>query len=138
MHDAAPRDARVRRSQWPLQITAVAFLVAGALHFIVPAAYVAIMPPYLPSPLPLVLLSGLLEILGGAGLLVPSLRKVAGVGLIVLLVAVLPANVEMLRQANAREAGIFVQAVCWLRLPLQPLLMWWVWRVAASGNDLSH
>jgi uncharacterized membrane protein len=138
MHDAATRGTRVRPSHRALIVTAVAFIAAGALHFAVPRAYVAIMPPYLPNPLALVLLSGVFEILGGAGLLVPPLRKLAGVGLIALLVAVVPANVEMLRQAQARDAGLLVQTACWLRLPLQPLLMWWVWRVAVSRNDLSR
>jgi uncharacterized membrane protein len=56
--------------------------------------------------------------------------------LILLLVAVLPANVEMLRLAQQRGASTAFVAACWLRLPLQPLLMWWVWRVAHQGRDL--
>jgi uncharacterized membrane protein len=106
----------------------------------VPKFYLAIMPGWLPTwlpgPLALVHLTGVLEIAGGIGLLVPPARTAAAVGLILLLVAVLPANVEMLRLAQARGAGPALIWALWLRLPLQPLLMWWVWRVARSADDL--
>ena len=119
-----------------LLITAGLFVVAGLLHFVIPKFYLAIMPVWLPSPLLLVQLSGGFEILGGIALLVPATRTLAAIGLILLLVAVLPANVEMLRLAQARGASPVFIAACWLRLPLQPLLMWWVWRVSQSANDL--
>ena len=119
-----------------LLITAGLFVVAGLLHFVIPKFYLAIMPVWLPSPLLLVQLSGGFEILGGIALLVPATRTLAAIGLILLLVAVLPANVEMLRLAQARGASPVFIAACWLRLPLQPLLMWWVWRVSQSASDL--
>jgi uncharacterized membrane protein len=119
-------------------ITAGAFVVAGVLHFVMPRFYVAIMPKWLPSPLQLVYISGVFEVLGGIGLLLPALRSAAGIGLIILLIAVLPANIEMLRQAQMRESSPLFLAACWLRLPLQPLLMYWVWRVSQSGHDLSR
>ncbi len=120
-----------------LLITAIAFIIAGVLHFAIPRVYTAIMPPYLPSPMLLVYVSGVFEILGGAGLLLPATRVLAGVGLMLLLLAVFPANVEMLRLAHARHASAVFITVCWIRLPLQPLLIWWVWRVAHTGRDLS-
>ena len=80
---------------------ALFFVAAGTLHFVVPAYYQAIVPSYLPSPATLVAVSGAAEIAGGAGLLVPRLRQAAGVGLIVLLVLVLPANVAMLQLHRA-------------------------------------
>jgi uncharacterized membrane protein len=135
------RDARIVR--WPsdamtasLLITGGLFIVAGVLHFVAPRPYVAIMPAYLPSPLALVYLSGVGEILGGLGLLVLQTRTLAALGLIMLLIAVLPANVEMLRQVQARGTSTVAIVACWLRLPLQLVLMWWVWRVAQSGRDL--
>ena len=119
-----------------LLITAGLFVVAGVLHFVIPKFYLAIMPVWLPSPLLLVQLSGVFEIVGGIALLVPAMRTLAAIGLILLLIAVLPANVEMLRLAQARGASPVFIAACWLRLPLQPLLMWWVWRVSQSASDL--
>jgi uncharacterized membrane protein len=120
-----------------LLLTGGLFVVAGVLHFVIPRFYMAIMPSWLPSPLMLVYVSGVFEVLGGVGLLLPGTRRIAAIGLIALLVAVLPANIEMLRLAQAREASSWFIAGCWLRLPLQPLLMWWVWRVAQSANDLT-
>jgi uncharacterized membrane protein len=119
-----------------LWVTGLLFVVLGALHFILPKFYLAMMPKWLPSPLALVYVSGVFEIVGGVGLLVPAVRTAAAIGLIILLVAVFPANLEMLRLAHARGAGAGVLAALWLRLPLQPLLMWWVWRVSQSGHDL--
>lgn len=125
-----------------LLITAGAFVVAGILHFVIPKLYVSIMPSWipswLPSPLMLVYISGVCEVLGAAGLLVPRTRTLAAAGLMLLLVAVFPANIEMLRLAQARGASPAFIAACWFRLPLQPLLIWWVWRVSQSANDLSR
>lgn len=115
-------------------ITGLVFVVAGILHFVMPQVYLAIMPRYLPSRLLLVYVSGVFELIGGLGLLLPSTRTAAGIGLILLLLAVLPANVEMLRLAQARNASAAFQLACWIRLPLQFLLIWWVWRVAHVGR----
>jgi len=106
----------------------VLFVVAGVLHFVVPDAYAAIVPRVLPSPRLLVLISGACEIAGGLGVLVPATRRLAGLGLLALLVAVLPANVQMLLDAHARGASAWWQLALVARLPLQVLLMWWVWR----------
>lgn len=108
------------------------FVVAGTLHFLVPNYYRAVVPGYLPYPAALVAVSGAAEIAGGLGLLVPGLRRVAGVGLILLLVAVFPANLEMLRLARARGGPAWAEALLWLRLPLQPVLMWWAWRLSRT------
>jgi len=119
-----------------LLVTAIVFVLAGILHFIMPRVYVAIMPQWLPSPLLLVYVSGAFEIAGGVGLLVPAVRTAAAVGLIIVLVAVFPANVEMLRSAQSRGASPLFIAACWLRLPLQAVLIWWVWRVSHPARDL--
>src|SRR5918997_6548531 len=95
------------------------FIVAGILHFVVPAYYRSIVPSYLPSSATLVAVSGAAEIAGGAGLLFPYLRQAAGIGLIVLLIAVLPANVEMLQLSRASGGASWQEVLLWLRLPLQ-------------------
>jgi uncharacterized membrane protein len=95
------------------------FITAGTLHFLLPEFYLRIIPPFLSHGRMLVYLSGAAEVLGGVGALVPAWRRAAGVGLMLLLVAVFPANAQML--LNAREAGtsIWNEALLWLRLPLQ-------------------
>lgn len=114
----------------------LAFALAGALHFVIPAAYRAIVPSYLPHPAALVAISGAAEIAGGLGLLVPRLRRAAGIGLVLLLVAVFPANVEMLRQARASGASGWAQGALWLRLPVQAVLLYWAWRLSRPQASL--
>jgi uncharacterized membrane protein len=109
------------------------FVLAGILHFLVPAYYRAIVPPYLPAPSTLVALSGVAEVAGGVGLLVPRWRRAAGLGLVVLLLAVLPANVEMLRQGRARGISAPLEAALWLRLPFQFVLMWSAWWLSRAA-----
>jgi uncharacterized membrane protein len=117
-----------RRPHWSLYVLAALFVGAGLLHFLHPAPYLRIMPPWLPAPRLLVLLSGAAEVAGGLGLLLPATRRAAAWGLLALLVAVFPANVYMLQIHEQLHLPAWA---LWVRLPLQPLLMWWVWRVAA-------
>jgi uncharacterized membrane protein len=119
---AAPAGRRGRRRG-----LALLFVGAGLLHFIHPETFERIVPPALPAPRLLVLLSGAAEVAGGLGLLLPATRRLAGWGLLALLVAVFPANVYMVQLAG--QLGIPAW-VLWVRLPLQPLLMWAVWRAA--------
>ncbi|AFD26211.1 hypothetical protein DGo_CA2284 [Deinococcus gobiensis I-0] len=90
------------------------------------------MPPGLPlSPRAATLLSGAAELAGGLGLLHPRTRPAARWGLLALLVAVFPANIYM---AQAPERFQVSPAVAWGRLPLQPLLMWMVWRAGRAAR----
>lgn len=109
-------------------LLALFFIVAGCLHFIFPANYMRVMPPWLPAHLSLVLVSGGFEILGGVGVLLPRIRRVAGIGLIFLSLAVLPANVQMWLNAQAADSALGWQVLLLLRLPLQLLLIYWIWR----------
>jgi uncharacterized membrane protein len=111
-------------------ILALCFVLAGILHFVIPEYYRAVVPSAFPAPGALVAASGVAEIAGGIGLLVPRWRQRAGLGLVLLLIAVLPANVEMLRQGRARGVSAAVETLLWLRLPFQGVLMWWVWRLS--------
>jgi uncharacterized membrane protein len=104
-------------------VLAVFFVVAGVLHFLKPEVYVQIVPPYLPFPLALVYVSGVCEVLGGCGVLIPRLRNLAGWGLIALLVAVFPANLHM-ALGDVQIQGLSVSPLLlWLRLPLQLVLI---------------
>ncbi len=106
-------------------LLAAAFVGAGVLHLVRPRLFEAIVPPSLPAPRLLVYLSGVAEIAGGLGLLVPALRVWAGWGLVALLVAVFPANVYMARQSQ-RFRRIAPRWALMLRLPLQLVLIAWV------------
>ena len=111
-------------------VLALLFVLAGLWHFVHPATYLTIMPPVLPQPLLLVYLSGVAELLGGLGLLWGRTRRLAGWGLLALLLAVFPANIYM---ALVHEQLHIPGWLAWGRLPLQPVLMWWVWY--ASLNE---
>jgi uncharacterized membrane protein len=116
---------------------ALFFIVAGFTHLITPAPYLAIMPPYIPWPTEMVALSGLAEILGGLGVLFRSTRRVAGWWLIALLIAVFPANIHA-TSINLEFLGYVVPGwVLWARLPLQLLLLLWVWRVCLGRPSRS-
>jgi uncharacterized membrane protein len=101
----------------------------GVLHFVAPAPFVHMVPASLPGPLVLVWVSGVFEILGGVGLLVPRACRAASLGLVALYLAVLPANVNMALNHLTLDGVTSIDPVLlWLRLPLQGLLIAWaIW-----------
>lgn len=103
----------------------VFFIAAGINHFVNPAFYVGIMPPYLGWHSELVLVSGVAEVALGALMLFRQWAAWAGWGLIALLVAVFPANVHM--ALNPELYPSISPVLLWLRLPLQPVMMAWAW-----------
>jgi uncharacterized membrane protein len=103
------------------------FIGAGINHFRSPRFYEAMVPPPLQGDAARVVrVSGVAEILGGAGVLLPWTRRLSGVWLVALLAAVFPANIYM-AQTPARFKKLPRWAL-FARLPLQPLMMWWAWR----------
>lgn len=139
-------DLKPRNSNWfrpaGRLLTATVFIFAGINHFRKPTFYVRIIPPHFPNPKVLVLISGVCEIAGGIGLLVRRLRRAAGAGLIALLIAVFPANIYMAISPARFEDMHIPRWMLWVRLPLQVLLIVWVWfvsmapaRAASSRKD---
>jgi uncharacterized membrane protein len=110
---------------------ALVYVAAGAAHFAATAAYLAVMPPYIPLPLAMIYISGAAEILGGIGVLIPDgmvfarTRAAAAWGLVALLVAVSPVHINMCLHPE-QFPGIPLWAI-WLRLPLQLPLIAWAW-----------
>jgi uncharacterized membrane protein len=109
-----------------LVVLGLFFTAAGVNHFVHPGVYARIVPPWLPAPALLVQISGIAEMLGGIGVLVPKTRRLAGVGLIALLVAVFPANVQMAQHPEL-YGDLGAAPVFYIRLPLQLVLIAWVW-----------
>lgn len=119
-------------------VMAVAMMTVGVLHFVSPNGFVSIVPHALPNPLLLVQVSGFFEIVGGAGLLAPPVRRAAGIGLVALYVAVFPANINMV--VHPELAGAVPLWVLWLRLPFQILFIavaLWVSKPGVSKLALS-
>ncbi|MBP6745329.1 DoxX family protein [bacterium] len=110
-----------------IYLLALLFSFAGVMHFVKPDIFVRAMPAYLPYQLELVFISGVFEILGGVGLLAPypQLRRAAGFGLIALLVAVFPANINM--ALNPQLFKEIAPIVLYCRLPLQLIFILWVY-----------
>jgi uncharacterized membrane protein len=100
-------------------LVALLMVGIGILHFVRPEGFVKIVPSWLPAPLALVFVSGAFEILGGLGLLVSRVRRLASYGLVALFVAVFPANVNMAIHEIQPTGGHIPPAVMWLRLPFQ-------------------
>jgi len=97
------------------------FLLGGIAHFVFAAAEVSIIPPSVPYPRVVNFLSGVFEILGATGLMIPYSRRIAAIGLILLTICVTPANIFMLQHAQQ-----FPDLPLWalvLRIPMQGLLI---------------
>jgi uncharacterized membrane protein len=113
------------------QLLAGFFVVAGAMHFVLPRSYEAMMPPSLPRHREAVVASGIAEIVGGMAVVPRRSRRFARWWLLGLLLAVFPANVHMALNPE-QVPGLDLKRVprwaLWARLPLQPLAMLWVWR----------
>jgi uncharacterized membrane protein len=108
-----------------LYIAALLFILAGITHFIREKDYLKTVPPYIPYGRAMVLISGLAEIVLGAGLIFPITKVYAAWGLILLLIAVFPANIYM---ATSGKFYRIPSLLLWLRLPLQLILFWWIFQ----------
>ena len=118
-------------SRWVL---AIFMMVAGTAHFLNPAFFLKIMPPYVPLHAELVLVSGLCEILLGILLLVPRCSRLAAAGIVALLVAVFPANLYLYDHQDLVPAPSLVH---FLRLPLQAVfILWAFWHTRPAGKPV--
>ena len=105
-------------------ISSIFYVIVGIKHFIEPEYFLSIVPPYLPYHLELVYISGLFEILFGLLILFPKYRYYGSIGLILLLVAVFPANIYLAQSKEAQEALGATQEIATWRLPIQGVLIW--------------
>lgn len=122
--------ARVKR---PLRyVMGGLYVVAGVMHFVVPRVYAQVVPPVFPRPLVLVYLSGVAEIVLGFGVMHRRTRQASAWGLVLLLLAVFPANVYMATHDVVLEgvpewASEPSEVATWARLPFQGVLILWAW-----------
>jgi len=104
------------------------FMIGGVAHFALTEAEMRIVPPSIPWPRAAVLISGVFELLGAIGILMPVTRRAAGIGLFLLTIAVTPANVYMLQHAELFNVPHWALIV---RLPFQAVLLamiiWSTW-----------
>ena len=113
-----------RRRGWLRAIVALGFLGAAVPHFTATATEASLIPRIFPRRRELVLISGMAEIAGALGLLIPRTRRLAAYGLVALLLAVFPANINHAVQ-NLQPGGFLNSRVYqWARLPFQALFIW--------------
>lgn len=109
----------------PVLVIALFFMTGGVAHFVSADFFMKAMPDYLGYHKELVIISGVFEILGAIGILIPQTRLLAGYGLLALIIAVYPANINMaLHPENYPDIPVLL---LYLRLPLQLLMFWFVW-----------
>jgi len=105
------------------------FAIGGVAHFTLTELEMRIVPEWIPWPRAAVLVSGVFELLGSAGILIPMTRRAAGIGLFLLTIAVTPANVYMLQHAELFHIPRWALIA---RLPFQALLLaliiWSTWK----------
>ena len=134
MFDTVPRSGTGALGiTWSRALLAALFCFGGVMHFVAPAPYIAIVPPALPSAPLLVAISGVFEILGGLGVLLPQTRRLAGWGLIALLIAVFPANIHM--ALNPQSYPEITPVLLWIRLPLQFVMIAWAYWFTGSAKE---
>ena len=112
--------SRERARRAGLGLVFLWFLIGGIAHFVATELEMTIVPPWLPWPRAAVLISGVCELLGAAGLLWSPTRRAAGWGLFALTLAVTPAHVYMLQQPGLFGVPVWL---LWLRLPVQLALL---------------
>ena len=118
-----------------LILLSVFFTYAGIDHLVSPDFYVSIMPPWIPAHLELVYLSGVFQVMGGVGVLIPRFRAFAGAGLVALLIAVYPANLHM--AFNPHLFPDIPVVALYIRLALQFLAFYWAYTVTRPDSTLS-
>jgi uncharacterized membrane protein len=123
-----------RVARW---VMVVFMVVSGIGHFVITDTYAAMVPASFPSPRLLVYLSGIAELAGGIGLVMPwpSVRRAAALGIIALLIAVFPANINMAVNHISPPGTHMSPTALWARLPFQALFIAWAWWLARVGRD---
>ena len=111
------------RKYW-VYVMGLLYILAGINHFVHPDFYLRMLVGFLPYPSALNIISGLAEIILGVGVCIPATRKISAWGIILLLVAIFPANINM---ALNKEQWDFSAAMLYFRLPIQLLLIWWAY-----------
>lgn len=115
------------RQRISLILCCIFFCIIGVLHFTSTSTFTRIVPDFIPFPEWAVYITGVMEIAGGVLLFFPKTRRYASYFLIFLLIIVFPANINM--AVNHIDFGKVPAAALWLRLPLQALLIYWVYKL---------
>ncbi len=111
-----------------LYAMATLYILAGLNHFRVPEFYLRLMPPYIPEHQLMILLSGIAELTLGILLLFKRTRKLASWGIIAMLLVFFSVHIYMLQERHTVFADVS-EAILWIRIPLQFILIYWAFWV---------
>jgi uncharacterized membrane protein len=115
----------------------VCYVAAGVAHFALTRNYEAVVPGWIPAHREMVLLSGVFEVLGGMGVMLPDrfagTRRAAAWGIVCLLIAVWPVHFWMLQHPELYPR--VSRWALWVRLPLQIPLILWAWTYTRRRLD---
>lgn len=115
--------------KYSLILQSLFYLAAGLNHFVNPQFYYDLIPPYLPFPVGINALAGVIEFLFGLGFLFNATRRATSIGVIMMLLAFIPSHWYFIEIGGCVDGGLCVpQWVAWLRLiAIHPLLILWAW-----------
>ena len=116
-------------NRWSTWLQSLLYIAAGINHFWHPSMYMRIMPPCIPAHFELIVISGIIEIVLGALLLLKPARKFAAYAIIAMLIAFIPVHTYLIQISHCPVSGFCLPLfLAWLRLlPGQPVLIWWAY-----------
>lgn len=106
------------------------YLFAGFNHFRDPDFYYPLIPPYFQYVYEINVLAGVIEVLLALGLSFKRTRRLSAYGIIMMLLAFIPAHLYFIQEGGCMSEGLCVPAlVAWVRLVvIHPILIWWAWK----------
>jgi uncharacterized membrane protein len=115
------RDWRARM-RWGLSLS---LIFTGIDHIANPGRYLPMMPAFVPLHAEIILFTGICELAGAVGLLIPRLRRLTGIMLAIYFFCVFPANIKNAIEGLSVEGLPSANWYYWVRLAFQPLVIWW-------------
>jgi uncharacterized membrane protein len=128
------------KSVFIIYVQGIFYLIAGLNHFINPDFYLPLIPDYLPWHTGINILSGIFELILGAGLLLKATRMIAGILILLMLLAFIPSHIHFIHIGSCVDGGLCVPSwLAWARLILiHPLLMLWAYMAAFQNRSISY
>lgn len=124
----------VIKNSWSNYLQSFFYIIAGVNHFVNPEFYLDLIPPFVPAHGAVNLISGLVEIAFGTGLLFRRTRQWAAFGIIAMLIAFIPSHIYFIQIGGCVDNGLCAPLwVGWIRLlVIHPLLIWWAWKASKT------
>ena len=117
---------------------AVFFIFTGIGHFLMPNEMAQMLPPYIPRRVDIIYLTGILEILGAIGILIPKMISLASIALILFLIGVLPANIYAAIMSVEFGGHQFGPIYLLVRIPFQVFLIWWAYYFGIRTRSIKN